>query len=67
MTRWDVYEAEVDSGHLQWSIIHSEKFFRENAKHMEGKDCNFAIVKVCTASHTCLHTAQATHTQLHLR
>lgn len=46
MTRWDVYEAEVDSGHLQWGMVHTEKFFKENAKLMEGKDGNFAIVKV---------------------
>jgi len=46
MTRWDVYEAEVISGHLQWSIIHTEKFFKENAKLMEGKDGNFEMVKV---------------------
>lgn len=46
MTRWDVYEAEVQSGHLQWSLIHSEKFFRENAKRMEGSDGNFGILKV---------------------
>lgn len=46
MTRYDVYEVEVDSGHLQWSKIHSEKFFRENARRMEGKDGKFGIVKV---------------------
>lgn len=46
MTRWDVYEAEVDSRHLQWSIIHTEKFFRENARRMEGADGKFSIVKV---------------------
>lgn len=46
MTRWDVYKSEVESGHLQWGIVHTEKFFKENAKRMEGKDGNFAIVKV---------------------
>lgn len=46
MTRWDVYEAEVNSGHLQWSIVHTEKFFKENAKLMEGKDGNFDLVRV---------------------
>ena len=44
--RWDVYKSEVESGHLQWGIVHTEKFFKENAKRMEGKDGNFAIVKV---------------------
>lgn len=46
MSRWDVYLAEIESGHLQWSLIHSEKFFRENARRMEGDDGNFTIVKV---------------------
>jgi len=55
MTRWDVYQAEVDSGHLQWSIVHTEKFFRENAKRMEGKDGNFAIVKVRHTVHASAH------------
>lgn len=46
MTRWDVYKTEVESGHLTWGIVHTEKFFKENAKRMEGKNGNFAIVKV---------------------
>jgi V-ATPase subunit H len=46
MTRWDVYKSEVESGHLQWGIVHTEKFFKENAMKMEGSDGNFAIVKV---------------------
>jgi V-ATPase subunit H len=46
MTRWDVYVAEVKSGHLKWGIVHTEKFFRDNARRMEGKDGNFEIVKV---------------------
>lgn len=46
MTRWDVYKSEVESGHLQWGIVHTEKFFKENAKMMEGKDGTFGIVKV---------------------
>ena len=46
MTRWDVYMAEVNSGHLQWGMLHTEKFFKENAKSMEGPNADFAIVKV---------------------
>jgi len=46
MTRWDVYKSEVESGHLQWGIVHTEKFFKENGRRMEGTDGNFAIVKV---------------------
>jgi V-type H+-transporting ATPase subunit H len=46
MTRWDVYVSEVESGRLKWGIVHTEKFFMENAKRMEGKEGNFEIVKV---------------------
>jgi V-type H+-transporting ATPase subunit H len=46
MTRWDVYVSEVKSGHLKWGVLHTEKFFLENAKRMEGKEGNFEIVKV---------------------
>ena len=46
MTRWDVYVSEIESHHLQWGIVHTEKFFRQNVKLMEGKDGKFEIVKV---------------------
>jgi V-type H+-transporting ATPase subunit H len=46
LTRWDLYLAEVESGHLTWGVLHTEKFFAENAKLMEGSDCNFEVVKV---------------------
>jgi V-type H+-transporting ATPase subunit H len=46
LTRWDLYLAEVESGHLTFGVLHTEKFFAENAKLMEGKDCNFNVVKV---------------------
>lgn len=45
MSRWDVYLAEVQSGHLEWSAVHTEKFFQQNAKLMEGPNSDFAIVK----------------------
>jgi V-type H+-transporting ATPase subunit H len=45
MTSWDVYVAEVESGHLEWGPIHTEKFFRENAKMMEGPDGDFRLVR----------------------
>ena len=44
MTRWDVYLAEVESSHLQWGILHSEKFLRENVKRFEGDDGQFRII-----------------------
>ena len=46
MTRWEVYKSEVESGRLTWSMVHTEKFFKENAKLMEGSDGDFFLVKV---------------------
>jgi V-type H+-transporting ATPase subunit H len=46
MSRWDVYLAEVETGHLEWSAVHTEKFFKQNAKRMEGPNEDFSIVKV---------------------
>jgi V-type H+-transporting ATPase subunit H len=45
MTNWDVYQSEVESGHLQWGMVHTEKFFRDNARRMEGPKSDFAIVQ----------------------
>lgn len=47
MTSWDVYVSEIESTHLQWGIVHTEQFFRENVKRLEGKDGKFGIVRVC--------------------
>lgn len=47
MSTWDVYLAEVQSGSLEWGFLHTEKFFKENAKKFEGPDGDFFIVKVC--------------------
>ena len=46
MSRWDVYLAEVQSGSLEWGILHTEKFFKENAKRFEGPNGDFSVVKV---------------------
>jgi V-type H+-transporting ATPase subunit H len=46
MSRWDVYLAEVQSGSLEWGILHTEKFFRENARRFEGPNGDFSVVKV---------------------
>ena len=43
MTNWDVYKAEIESGHLQWGMVHSEAFFRQHAKLMEAGD--FELLK----------------------
>ena len=46
LSRFDVYKSEIETGHLQWGLVHTEKFFKENAKLMEGPDGDFALVKV---------------------
>jgi V-type H+-transporting ATPase subunit H len=46
MSRWDVYLAEVQSGSLEWGILHTEKFFKENARRFEGPNGDFSVVKV---------------------
>jgi len=57
MSRWDVYKAEVESGHLEWGIIHSEKFFKEHAKRLEGKNADFELLRVRVfCRYSCLHT-----------
>jgi V-type H+-transporting ATPase subunit H len=49
MSRFEVYQNEVESGHLQWGSTHTEAFFKENARMMEGTDGDFHIVKVLIA------------------
>lgn len=45
LSRWDIYEHEVSSGNLEWGVLHSEKFFRENCRKLEGSDGNFHLLK----------------------
>ena len=35
LTKWEVYQAELETGELQWGILHTEQFFKENARRME--------------------------------
>jgi len=49
MSRWEVYKNEVESGQLQWGSTHTEAFFKENARMMEGSDGNFRLLKVLIA------------------
>ena len=49
MSRWEVYKNEVESGHLQWGSTHTEAFFKENARMMEGTDGDFRLLKVLIA------------------
>lgn len=46
MSRWEVYKNEVESGHLEWGSTHTEAFFKENAKMLEGSDGDFHLIKV---------------------
>ena len=46
MTRWEVYQNEVETGQLQWGSTHTDAFFKENSKMMEGKDGDFKLVKI---------------------
>lgn len=46
MSRWEVYKNEVESGHLQWGSVHTEAFFKENARMIEGSDGDFRLLKV---------------------
>ena len=49
MTRFEVYKTEVESGHLQWGSTHTEAFFKENARMIEGPDADFHLLKVLIA------------------
>ena len=49
LSRWDLYEAEVESGNLQWGILHTEKFFQQNCQMLEGKNLDFRLVKILIA------------------
>jgi V-type H+-transporting ATPase subunit H len=49
MSRWEVYKNEVESGHLRWGSTHTEAFFKENARMLEGPDADFRLLKVLIA------------------
>jgi len=49
MTRWEVYKNEVESGHLKWGSTHTEAFFKENSRMIEGTDGDFHLLKVLIA------------------
>mmetsp|Transcript_19786 Transcript_19786/g.39428 ORF Transcript_19786/g.39428 Transcript_19786/m.39428 type:complete len:515 (+) Transcript_19786:178-1722(+) len=49
MSRWEVYANEVESGQLAWGNTHTEAFFKENAKMIEGKGGDFRLLKVLIA------------------
>jgi hypothetical protein len=43
LSSFDRLNSEYDSGALRWGILHNEKFWRENAKFVEGND--FKLLK----------------------
>jgi V-type H+-transporting ATPase subunit H len=45
MSRWDLYVNEVMSGNLEWGILHTEKFFKQNCRELEGKNGDFMLLK----------------------
>lgn len=49
MSRWEVYKNEVESGQLKWGSTHTEAFFKENARLIEGTDGDFHLLKVLIA------------------
>jgi len=49
MSRWEVYKNEVESGQLKWGSTHTEAFFKENARMMEGSDGDFRLLKLLIA------------------
>lgn len=49
MSRWEVYKNEIEAGHLQWGSVHTEAFFKENARMMEGSDGDFRPLKLLIA------------------
>lgn len=45
MSRWDLYENEIISGNLEFGILHTEKFFIQNHRLLEGKGGDFGLLK----------------------
>mmetsp|Transcript_15832 Transcript_15832/g.49589 ORF Transcript_15832/g.49589 Transcript_15832/m.49589 type:complete len:457 (+) Transcript_15832:45-1415(+) len=43
LSSFEKYQAEVDGGELDWGLVHSETFWKENAKLAEDRD--FALIK----------------------
>lgn len=46
MSTYDVYKSEVETGVLSWGILHTENFFRENVRRLEGPNGDFNILKL---------------------
>lgn len=57
LSTFERWVAEVRSGTLKWGILHTEKFWRENAKFVESND--FALLKELIAL---LHVSGSTQT-----
>lgn len=54
LSRFERWSAEVHSGNLKWGILHTEKFWKENAKFVETD--NYSLLK------TLISLAQSSNT-----
>ena len=52
LSTFDRYAAELRSGTLQWGILHTEKFWKENCKFMEANDWELLKQLIRSLSHT---------------
>jgi V-type H+-transporting ATPase subunit H len=43
LSSFELYQAEVSSGHLEWTPVHTERFWREHNRKFENE--NFALIK----------------------
>lgn len=41
LSTFDRWASEVQSGALRWGVVHTEKFWKENAKHLEAGEFKF--------------------------
>ena len=45
LSRWEVYLTELDTGRLEWGILHTTQFFQENSRNFEGPNIDFEPIK----------------------
>jgi len=52
LSTFDRYTTELQSGDLQWGILHTEKFWKENNRFMELNDWKLLKLLISYLSHT---------------
>ena len=58
LSSWDVYKAELDSTHLEWSPCHkSDHFWKDNHKSFEAGGC-VIVVKVDPRGYSYHHASE---------